>query len=424
MGGGWQKKVFRDLCEITSSKRIYATDYQPMGVPFFRGKEIIEKQKGNLAVSTELFISKSKFLEIKNRFGAPQAGELLLTSVGTLGVPYVIKPGEEFYFKDGNLTWFRNFKNLDSRYLYYWLLSPKGKGELKKCTIGSSQSAFTIVLLKDMEIQLPPLPCQRRIASILSAYDDLIENNTRRIKILEEMAQAIYREWFVNFRFPGHEKVKMVDSPMGKIPEGWAIGKISDLVKICSGFAFKSNTFVDSSKYKIVTIKNVKDGVFIDDCDSHVDEIPRNMPEPCFLHTGDILLSLTGNVGRTCLVFGDNFLLNQRVAKLLPHTAMNRGFIYSMFRQDEMRTKLELISIGVAQQNLSPVLMGNMESVIPPDHVLVEFADFAGPICEKIISLNLQNRNLRSTRDLLLPKLISGELDVSELDIKTTDERL
>jgi type I restriction enzyme S subunit len=211
----------------------------------------------------------------------------------------------------------------------------------------------------------------------------------------------------------------MVNSPLGKIPEGWAIGKIGDLVKICSGFAFKSNTFVDSSKYKVVTIKNVKDGVFIDDCGSHVEEIPRNMPEHCFLHTGDILLSLTGNVGRTCLVFGDDFLLNQRVAKLLPHTAMNRGFIYFMFRQDEMRTKLELISIGVAQQNLSPVLMGNMESFITPDHVLVEFADFAEPICEKIVSLNLQNRNLRSTRDLLLPRLISGKLDVSELDIKT-----
>ena len=97
------------------------------------------------------------------------------------------------------------------------------------------------------------------------------------------------------------------------------------------------------------------------------------MPEHCFLHTGEILLSLTGNVGRTCLVFGDDFLLNQRVAKLLPHKAINRGFIYFMFRQDEMRTKLELISIGVAQQNLSPVLMGNMESLIPSDHVSVDF---------------------------------------------------
>ena len=112
----WQETILQNLCEITSSKRIYAADYQSEGVPFFRGKEIIEKHNGNTGVSTELFISEEKFLEIKRKFGVPQPGDLLLTSVGTLGVPYVVKPSEEFYFKDGNLTWFKYFKNLDSRY--------------------------------------------------------------------------------------------------------------------------------------------------------------------------------------------------------------------------------------------------------------------------------------------------------------------
>src|SRR5687767_637812 len=154
----WQKVVLRNLCDVTSSKRIFVADYQPQGIPFYRGKEIIEKYKGNLDVSTELFISENKYLEIKEKFGAPKSGDLLLTSVGTLGIPYVVKEGEVFYFKDGNLTWFRNFKDLDSNYLFYWLVSPQGKAELRKCTIGSSQPAFTIVLLKDMQIDLPPLP--------------------------------------------------------------------------------------------------------------------------------------------------------------------------------------------------------------------------------------------------------------------------
>jgi type I restriction enzyme S subunit len=162
----YQKSVMRELCEITSSKRIFASDYQSEGVPFYRGKEITEKYRGNLEVSTELFISRSKFEEIKSKFGVPKSGDLLLTSVGTLGSPYIVKAGEEFYFKDGNLTWFRNFKGLDSRFLYYWLVSPQGKAELQKCTIGSSQSAFTIVLLKEMRIDLPPLPTQRKIAAI------------------------------------------------------------------------------------------------------------------------------------------------------------------------------------------------------------------------------------------------------------------
>ena len=236
-----RKVPMEELCDITSSKRIHVADYVSKGVPFYRGKEITEKYKGNLDVSTELFISEEQFCEIERKFGAPQHGDLLLTSVGTLGSPYVVKAGERFYFKDGNLTWFRHFKGLESQFLYYWLVPPQGKAELKKCTIGSSQSAFTIVLLKGMEIELPPLPIQRKIAAILSAYDDLIENNERRIKILEEMAQNLYREWFVKFRFPllrsdgnyagqaGHEKVEMVDSPLGKIPQGWKPIVLGDL---------------------------------------------------------------------------------------------------------------------------------------------------------------------------------------------------
>jgi len=220
-----------ELCEITSSKRIYASDYKTSGVPFFRGKEITEKYNGALEVTTELFIDREKFAEIKRKFGAPKAGDLLLTSVGTLGSTYVVQPDDEFYFKDGNLTWFRAFDGLDSRYLHYWLSAPQGRAELKKCTIGSSQSAYTIVLLKGMEIELPGLPEQRRIASILSAYDDLIENNTRRIAILEEMARRLYEEWFVRYRFPGHENVRMVDSDLGPAPEGWPMLALSDLCR-------------------------------------------------------------------------------------------------------------------------------------------------------------------------------------------------
>ena len=104
----WPTKRMDQLCEITSSKRIFAADYVSEGVPFYRGREVTEKYKGNLDVSTELFITEEKFVEIERKFGAPKLGDLLLTSVGTLGSVYVVKPGDRFYFKDGNLTWFRN----------------------------------------------------------------------------------------------------------------------------------------------------------------------------------------------------------------------------------------------------------------------------------------------------------------------------
>lgn len=256
----WCATKLKDICDITSSKRIYVSDYQTEGVPFYRGKEIIEKQKGIVDVSTELFISEQKYRDIETKFGVPHTGDLLLTSVGTLGIPYVVKRGETFYFKDGNLTWFKNLSGLVSNYLYYWILSPLGKAQLNKCIIGSSQPAMTIILLKEMEISLPPLPTQRKIAAILSAYDDLIENNLRRIKILDEMAQNLYREWFVNFRFPGHEKVKMVDSLLGMIPEGWEVVSINAMAKLNRGKSYRSSDLAESGGLPFLNLKCIERG--------------------------------------------------------------------------------------------------------------------------------------------------------------------
>ena len=142
-----------------------------------RGKEIIEKQKGE-SVSTELYISKSRYDEIKNKFGVPKEGDMLLTSVGTLGIPYIVK-NETFYFKDGNLTWFTDFKEINSKFLYYWFLSPIAKNAINAKAIGSTQKALTIDALSKFEIDIPNIDTQNRIVSILSSLDSKIELNRR-----------------------------------------------------------------------------------------------------------------------------------------------------------------------------------------------------------------------------------------------------
>lgn len=300
----------------------------------------------------------------------------------------------------------------------FWLFNSYSvRGQIKGSATGSTVRHTSPSRIYEVSVELPPPPTQRKIASILSAYDDLIENNTRRIGILEEMAQAIYREWFVNFRFPGHENVKLVDSPLGQIPEGWEVGVVNDLLKLLSGFAFKSKTFNDDGGYKVVTIKHVHDGEFQTNSMSLLDSPPDRMPAHCHLETADVLMSLTGNIGRTCLVFGENFLLNQRVAKLHPHRPQDRPLVYWMFRSPDTRQRLEQIANGVAQQNLSPVQTGKMDIPIPPVELRDSYAEVASPMIEAILNLNRKNANLRTTRDLLLPKLISGKLDVEDLDI-------
>ena len=188
--------------------------------------------------------------------------------------------------------------------------------------------------------------------------------------------------------------------------------KIGELIQFKSGFAFKSGTFTAYGEHRLVTIKNVQDGSFNPESDSRMDALPERLPPYCVLEDGDILLSLTGNVGRVCLVFDSPFLLNQRVAKLVPVSALDRALTYCMFRDPEMRTRLELLSNGVAQQNLSPVLASQMEFVCPPRHLLVQFSSFAEPILNSVVGLHTKIQNLRRTRDLLLPRLLSGQINV------------
>lgn len=171
---GWEVKSIGDLCEVGSSKRIFMKEYVDSGVPFYRGKEIIEKSKGN-SVSTELFITKERFEEIKEKFGVPNKNDILLTSVGTLGVAYLVGD-EDFYFKDGNLTWFKDFKEEVYRYfIYQWIISSEGKKSIDAITIGSTQKALTINALKGMKLVLPS-------NEILSLFEGFIKSNISNIR--------------------------------------------------------------------------------------------------------------------------------------------------------------------------------------------------------------------------------------------------
>jgi len=152
----WKECKLGDICNISSSKRIFAEEYVSSGIPFYRGKEIIEKHNKN-TVSSELFITHERFAEIKSKFPVPQIDDILLTSVGTLGIPWLVNESN-FYFKDGNLTWFRsNTEKVNPKFLYYWFESNYAKNQIDSMCIGSTQKALTIDTLSKFSINLPPL---------------------------------------------------------------------------------------------------------------------------------------------------------------------------------------------------------------------------------------------------------------------------
>jgi type I restriction enzyme S subunit len=432
MVAAWPVKRMEDLCEITSSKRIFAADYVSEGVPFYRGREITEKYKGNLDVSTELFITEEKFREIERKFGAPMQGDLLLTSVGTLGSVYVVKPGDRFYFKDGNLTWFRHFKELDSQLLYYWIGSPQGKVELQKCTIGSSQSAFTIVLLKSMEIELPPLPIQQRIAGILSAYDELIENSQRRIKILESMARALYREWFVHFRFPGHKNHPRVASPLGEIPQGWEVKRLEVIIATHIGGGWGKETPDDDYTEPAWVIR----GTDIPETRySQVASVPHRFHSASNLRSrrlvaGDIVFEVSGGskgqpVGRTLLVtpellasLGGDVICASFCKRIQPDVAgYGSELLYLSFLEGYESGEIEqyqVQSTGISNFKWTEYI-ANTDRVVPPEALREQFRGHVASLFTQVATLGRKIQNLRRTRDLLLPRLLSGQIAVETL---------
>ena len=175
----WNVALLGDVCQISSSKRIFAKEYQKKGIPFYRGKEIIVKHKGN-DVTTELFISPDRYKEIKNKYEVPRKGDVLLTSVGTLGVTWLVDE-DEFYFKDGNITWLRPNEKIIPEFLYLWLNSTEAQNQIDAKCIGSTQKALTIETLNKFYISLPSIDLQYKIIAIIKPLEDKIVNN-RKIK--------------------------------------------------------------------------------------------------------------------------------------------------------------------------------------------------------------------------------------------------
>jgi len=360
------------------------------------------------SASETRYITKTKeFIKEEGRSTSVKTGDLIVSNSATPGIPKFM--GIDACVHDGWLV-FSEYKDLDKLFLYYFFLDYRRT--LEHSASGTVFVNLQTEIVRNIELNLPSLPEQRAIAAVLSSLDDKIELLREQNKTLEATAQAVFKEWFVNFNFPGATG-KMIDSELGKIPEGWRVGKIKDLVDILSGFAFSSSNFSQDGKYKLVTIKNVQDRHFDPETKDRLSALPARIPDYCKLDTGDILLSLTGNVGRICLVNGDNFLLNQRVAKLKEKNPSDYAFTYLLFLQDSIFSLLQSTASGTAQQNLSPIQTKEIEIIIADRKTLDQFGMVANKLIQKISDNNSQIQTLSRLRDTLLPKLMKGEVRVA-----------
>ena len=304
---------------------------------------------------------------------------------------------------------------LDTRFIRYYI-------EWKLNTLLNLAGGSTFPNLTQNTIRSFPIPYpgyRHKIAAILSTYDDLIENNTRRIEILEEMAATIYREWFVEFRFPGHEQAEMVESELGLIPQGWEVVKISDIVGL-------SRKGIIPSKFPEEIFAHFSIPAFDSGC-MPVFDSGNSIKSNKYLITGDCILvsKLNPHIPRVWLPFLDTrhrTIASTEFLILQPKPPTDCVFLFNLCRSTEFSSKLAVRALGTSHshQRVSPTDFLNLPILIPTESLLNGFHKKVSSMMNICNILRLKNTNLRHTRYLLLPKLISGELDVSELDINTT----
>jgi len=369
------------------------------------------------ATKSGKYLYKTK--EYVNEYGASFSRRLppktiLVAASGTLGYTQIL--GVEGCAHDGWLI-IQELNGLDRDFAYYALKTLER--HFFNSAYGAAIQNINTEILRKTEIPYPSLPIQRRIGSILSAYDDLIENITSRIAILEEMARRLYEEWFVHFRFPGHEQVRMIESELGLIPEGWAIEplgefcNVTDYVANGSFASLKQNvTYRDEPDYAVLVrgtdFKSGWNGEYV-----YVTEHSYRFLKKSSLLPGDIVVTNVGNIGTTFMVpkLGRPMTLGPNSVLARPRNGT--AFLFHYLRSDEGQHRIHGITSGAAQPKFNKTEFRALRIVIPSDPVLAEFERLLSPVHALGEKLRAASKNLSTQRDLLLPKLISGEIDVS-----------
>lgn len=318
---------------------------------------------------------------------------------------------------------FRAKENLiNSTYLYYLCYSPIIRKTAEKSMVGASgRQRARLESLKDINIELPNLEEQEKIAAILSTYDELIENNNRRIEILEEMDETIYKEWFVHFRFPGHKKVEMVDSELGKIPKGWKIYKICEKFStILGGTPSRLKAQYWNGKIPWINSGKVNNLRIIDESE-FISELGLKRSSTKMMPKRTTVIAITGATLGQVSLLEIEACANQSVVGIFDKEHFYNEYIY--LKLCEIIQGIIRKSGGGAQQHINKNIINSEKILLPSIEIINRFNKYIRPIFDLIKTLLIKNKRLKNFRDTLLPKLISGKIDVSDLDIKIEEKK-
>ncbi len=379
--------------------------------PFFQTGEI---------KAAELYLRKSE--QTYSEKGLTQSklwepGTLCITIAANIADTAIL--GVRGCFPDSVVGFVADEKKSDVRFVKYCFDVLQRR--MQSVSHGTTQDNFSLEKMLKFDFLVPPLATQQKIAAVLGAYDELIENNRRRIEILEEMARRLYREWFVQFRFPGHTHVPLTDSPLGKIPKGWEVVKLNGLGTVERGRSRhrpRNDPSLYGGPYPFIQTGDIKAAtVFATQYSQTYND--HGLAQSRLWEPGVLCITIAANIAETAIL-GIRGCFPDSVVGFTPNKKKTNVFFVKHFI-DSIKERMQAASLGTTQDNLSVEKLLSFDCLSPPLPLCERYEKIISPIYDLLLNLEQRNANLQKTRDLLLPRLISGELDVSELPIEVEE---
>jgi len=416
------KRALGEICDEAGGiirtgpfgSQLHESDYQEDGLPVIMPKDIVD---GKVSSASIAFIGADDEARLSQH--KLHKGDIVYGRRGDIGRRALIGEREDGWLCGTGCIRISPGKTvIDPVFLYYYLGDSQVIGWVANQAIGATLPNLNASIIRSIPISYPPLPIQRKIAAILSAYDDLIEVNTRRIALLEEMARGLYREWFVRFRFPGHEGVRMMESAVGLVPEGWEVKQIGEVIDTLGGGtpSTKEPELWEHGDVIWFTPSDLTaaDAMFIEDSGKKISRLGLQKSSARLFPPYSVMMTSRATIGVTAINTKEA-CTNQGFITCVPNERLSAYHIYFWIKQH--KDAIVSVASGATYKEISRSEFREFKLPVPDLETSRAFATLLTPIGRQIETFLKKNVILRRTRDLLLPRLVAGEVDVSELEI-------
>ena len=396
--------ILSDVCEFIADCPHSTAPDEGKGYPLIRTPNV---GKGRLDLNGVHRVSESVYKQRIQR-GAPQANDLIFAREAPAGNVALVQENQTVCLGQRTVLIRPNVQKVNPRYLVYYLLSPKPQYELLGTANGATVAHVNLPAIRNLKIELPEKAVQDKIGTILVSYDDLIENNQKQIKLLEEAAQRLYKEWFVNLRFPGHENTKIVDG----VPEGWNECTVESFGTVITGKTppTSNKEYYTNGKVPFVTIPDMHNVVYPLKTEKRLTIEGAQTQKNKYIPPNSVMISCIGTVGLVS-ISTEVCQTNQQINSIILNNEDDLYFFYeSMLKMKDLLDGLG--SNGATMTNVNKSKLEKLIIISPSKDIVKQYNDVCKPLFESALNLSRKNVYLQTMREALLLKLMSGEVEI------------